>query len=292
MSMRYVLREGVSGFRRARLASFTSVLALTLAVLVVGVLARVGWNSYDLARTLRDEIDMEVYLAEGTREEHRTVGLALQRLPIVAGVTYISPDSAAARFKADFGAEGTPFADLDFLPASYVLDLKPDVPVDSIAAAIPAIRARQGVEDVSFNLELVRLIENRMGTVFRAGAGVAALIILVALVLVFNTIRLTIYAKQGIIRAMKLVGATQGFIRRPFLIEGLAQGLLAAGIAVGGTWVLLDRAVPALLQVTLTWPLGTWYWLVGGMTAFSLVLGLLGSWWAARRFIAATHISR
>src|SRR5690625_6352349 len=75
------------------------------------------------------------------------------------------------------------------------------------------------VEDVRFNLDLLETIEERTETFLIAGASIGVFILLVAIILVFNTIRLTIYAKRDLIRAMKLVGATNAFIRRPFLVE-------------------------------------------------------------------------
>lgn len=292
MSALYILREGVSGLRRARLASFTSITALTLAVFVVGVLVRFGWNAYTVAESIRTQIQMEVFLTEGDREAHRSVGRRLQALPISAEVAYISKDSAAAIFRSEFGAEGSSLAELDFLPASYRLTLKPDVRSDSVAGILPEIREMSGVEDVSLNMALLMRIEAVLENLATTGAGIGGMILLVALVLVFNTIRLTIYAKQGIIRAMKLVGATNGFIRSPFLVEGMLQGVIAAVLAILGVWLLFDRVVPTYIDMVLAWPMGRWYYLVGGMSGLALFMGYFGSRWAARTFIKNVTVGR
>ena len=87
------------------------------------------------------------------------------------------------------------------------------------------------------------------------------------MILVFNTIRLTIYAKRDLIRAMKLVGATNGFIRRPFLVEGIVQGLIAGSAAAGIIYLLFDWLIPQNISQlgVLSWPFGRWYFLIGGV---------------------------
>ena len=89
---------------------------------------------------------------------------------------------------------------------------------------------------------------------------------------------------------MKLVGATNSFIRRPFVVEGLIQGLIAGLLSVGVMYVLFQFVVPEYVGV-LEWPFGRWYYLCGGMMLLSLFMGFWGSQWAARRFIKKTSIS-
>lgn len=292
MSALYILKEGFNGIRRARLAAFTSITALTLAVFVIGVLARIGWNAYEVAQSLRSEIKMEVFLTDADREAHRVIGRGLLALPIIAEADYISKDSASAIFRREFGAEGTPLTELDFLPASYRLTLKTDITADSVAGFLPTIRATRGVDDVSINMDLLLMIENRLDTLAKTGGGIGLLILFVAVILVFNTIRLTIYAKKNIIRAMKLVGATNGFIRSPFLMEGLFQGLIASAIAMIGVWILFEKLMPDYIHMVLEWPMGRWYYLTGGMVALALSMGFFGSHWAARTFIKNVTVGR
>ena len=114
-----------------------------------------------------------------------------------------------------------------------------------------------------------------------------------AMLLVYNTIRLTIFSKQLIIRAMKLVGATKGFIRRPFLVEGLIQGILGSGLAFAGIVGMFDYIIPKYIEQlgVLAWPFGKWYYLAGIMMGFGALLGLLGSLWATGKFIKAVRVS-
>jgi len=212
---------------------------------------------------------------------------------LIEHVSYISKDSAATIFEREFGMGGSSLAKLKFLPASFRLDMNPDTKVSTVDSLVTAIGNYRGVDEVRFNQQLLQLLEKRFKTVTSVGIGVAILILLAALVLVFNTIRLTIYAKRGLIKAMKLVGATNSFIRRPFVIEGSIQGVIAGCLAVGVTYLSFQYLIPVYIPQfgILEWPFGRWYYLCGGMVLLSIFMGFWGSQWAARRFIKKTSIA-
>jgi cell division transport system permease protein len=293
MSMFYIIREGYSGFKRTPLATFTAVIALTVSIILIGILARFYYSAYEIGTTIRNDIDMEVFLEDVNDQRLRAIRSEITAIPIVGEITYISKDSAAAVFRDLFGAEGTSLADLNFLPASFRIKPVQNVEVDTLAYYVAQIERIRGVDEVSFNLELLKIIDQRLNTVLLAGGGVGALILITALILVFNTIRLTIYAKRPIIRAMKLVGATNSFIRSPFLMEGVMQGIIASALGIGVIWFFFNRLIPFFIPQfgVLPWPGGRWYFLTGGLVLLSIVMGYIGSRWAARKFIRDSNIS-
>jgi cell division transport system permease protein len=293
MSMFYIVREGYSGFKRTPLATFTAVIALMVSIILIGILTRFYYSAYEIGTTIRNDIDMEVFLEDVNAQRLRAIRTELTSIPIVGEITYISKDSAAAVFRELFGAEGTSLADLDFLPASFRIKPVENVEVDTLAYYVAQIERISGVDEVSFNLELLRIIDQRLNTVLLAGGGIGALILITALILVFNTIRLTIYAKRPIIRAMKLVGATNSFIRSPFLMEGILQGLIASALGIGVIWLFFNRLIPFFIPQfgVLPWPGGRWYYLTFGLILLAVVMGYIGSRWAARKFIRDSNIS-
>lgn len=294
MSTGYVIKEGFSGIKRARLASLTSMFSLFVAVSLLGILARISYNAYDIAKSLRNSVDVEVFLMDVNRSATNNIRNKLEDQSIVQKVSYISKDSAAAIFEKQFGAdEGSSLTTLDFLPASFRLRLKDGVKIDQIKSMINEVKSYQGVEDVKFNQQLLEMLQDRFQSVVFIGAGIGILIMLAALILVFNTIRLTIYAKRNLIKAMKLVGATNGFIRRPFLIEGMIQGLVAGGCSVLLMYFLFHYILPKFVPHfgILEWPFGKWYYLSGVIVLLAVIMGYLGSRWAARKFIKKTSIA-
>lgn len=293
MSLGYVVKEGMAGIGRAKLAAFTSIFSLFIAVLLLGLLARLGFNGYEVAQSLKKSIDVEVFLLDLDERTTNELSERLKDQELVQEVTYISKDSAAAVFEKEFGSAGSSLADLKFLPASFKLNINPDAQISRVDSLVSEVKSYRGVDEVRFNQQLLKRIESNFQTAAMVGGGLGILILLASMILVFNTIRLTIYAKRDLIKAMKLVGATNGFIRRPFVVEGIIQGLIAGTFSVGlmylGFHYILPEYIPQL--GVLEWPFGRWYYLSGAMLFLAVFMGFWGSQWAARRFIKETSIS-
>jgi len=293
MSLGYVLKEGCAGFGRAKLASFTSMFSLFIAVFLIGVMARVAFNAYKVGQALKQSVKVEVFLEDLDQMSEQNIREKLEKAEIVNSITYISKDSAAAIFQNEFGAEGAALANLKFLPASFKISLNDDTQLEAVKSFINEIENYRGVDEVAFNQQLLEVLETRFRNLVLAGSAIVFLILFTSMVLVFNTIRLTIYAKRGLIKAMKLVGATNNFIRRPFLVEGVLQGVLAGGFGIFMHYALFQYVVPRFLPQMgiLAWPLNRWYYLTGGLMLLSILMGYFGSRWAARRFIKNVTVS-
>ena len=292
MSVGYVIKEGFAGLGRAKLAAFTSIFSLFIAVLLIGVLLRIGYNAYEVSQLIRQQVEVEVFLETLNQSSTQQLQNRLSQKQEIAGIAYISSDSASRIFQQEFGLGSESIADLNFLPASFRLTMSDEYNVVQIDSLVQDIRTYEGVDEVRFNLALLQTIESRTETLFIVGSALGSFILLVAMILVFNTIRLTIYAKRDLIRAMKLVGATNAFIRRPFLIEGILQGLIAGTVASVSIYFLFEYLVPYFIpQIgVLSWPFGKWYFLIGGTVAIAMTMGWLGSRWAAFKFIRDTKV--
>jgi len=292
MSLGYVLKEGVAGLNRARLAAFTSVFSLFVAVLLVGVLSRVGYNAYEVMQILKQQVEVEVFLQNIDDRTSQEIRDRIESESIVAELSYISRDSASKIFQQDFGIGSDALADLQFLPASFKVKIVENAEITQIDSMVQQVSNFRGVDEVRFNQALLQTLESRTETLFIIGGAIGAFILFVAMVLVFNTIRLTIYAKRDLIRAMKLVGATNSFIRRPFLVEGMMQGVIAGTAAAAIVFSLFEWIVPQFVPQlgVLSWPFGRWYFLLGALLLLSILMGWWGSRWAARKFIRETKV--
>ncbi|MEX0944174.1 MAG: permease-like cell division protein FtsX [Balneolaceae bacterium] len=292
MSAGYVIREGFAGLGRAKLAAFTSIFSLFIAVLLIGILFRIGYNAYEVSQMIRQQVEVEVFLDDINESTTRQLENTLASKPEVEGLTYISSDSASKIFQHEFGLGAESIADLDFLPASFRMVMSENYNVAQIDSLVQEIKTYSGVDEVRFNMALLQAIESRTETLLLSGGGLGSFILLVAMILVFNTIRLTIYAKRDLIRAMKLVGATNAFIRSPFLIEGILQGIIAGSAASFVVYGVFEWLVPYFLPQIgiLSWPFGRWYFLVLGIIILAIMMGWLGSRWAAVKFIRDTNV--
>lgn len=299
MALSYTLREGLAGFRRAGLATATSVVALAIALVLIGMFALLGWQWQTVSEALRQRAsEVEVFLEDdATGEVAARVGDRLRSVAGVDSVRYVSHEEAAQVFREAFGEGADLYDDAQFLPASYRVRLGGDYATpDSLARLADDVRGWRSVADVAYDEASVEAIERNRRVFSGIGLAVALLVVTAALLLVGNTVRLSIYARRMLIRTMKLVGATNAFIRRPFLIEGVVQGFLAgvvAGLTLWALYGLLLRTLRSadVTQTALGWPGGSPLFAVAALVVLGAVLGLLASTVAVRRFIREVRIS-
>lgn len=293
MSFKYIIKEGFAGIRRAKLAATTSIFSLFIAILLLGILSRVGYNVYVQAMSIKDLIEVEVFLFDIDERTTEEIQRQLNAEEIVLEATYISKDSASAIMREEFGPGVEELVDLNFLPASFKLKVDTEAGASQIETLVSSIQNLRGVDEVQYNEGLLRIMESNLNTFSLVGGGIALLILLASVILVYNTIRLTIYAKRELIRAMKLVGATNSFIRSPFIIEGVLQGVLSGLMAITCVFFIFEFVIPLYLPEMglLSWPFGSWYFLTGAMFGLAVLMGWWGSRLAARKFIEETYIS-
>lgn len=288
MSIRYAVREGLAGFKRARLAAFASTSAFVVALVLIGVIVLAGLQARSVSSWLRQRVgEMELFLEQVEDEQARRLQEEIDARPAVAQTEYISQEEAEKIFREEFGEGGDIFLEETFLPASIRVRVEPEYArPDSLEQLARAFGERGEVSEVVFNQPLLVKVQRNLRWATLVALGVGILVIMAVLFLVANTVRLTIYARRLLIRTMKLVGATDRFVRRPFLVEGMVQGFIAGLIAAGVLWgglVGLEQYLPQLSQ--LTWPGGDVRWTIGGVIPLGVILGYFGSRLASRRFI-------
>lgn len=284
----YAVREGLAGFRRAPLAALAATSAMAVALVLVGVFVAVAATGSRLTTYLEARIaTAEVYLrddADSTAARVLTARFAA--LPGVVSTEYVSKAAAQRAFADAFGRDAQ-MLDEAFLPASIRVTFRPGAArEDSLARFAARTRLLPAVDDVVYDAGLLGRVQRNLSLVRRVGAAVSLLVVLAALFLVVNTVRLTIYARRLVIRTMKLVGATDAFVRRPFLIEGLVQGAVA-GLLAAVVLGLLVAAAQAALPVEVAGQGGGvgMTWLPAAAFVFGVAFGGVATAVALRRFI-------
>jgi cell division transport system permease protein len=282
----YSVREGVANLRRAKFSAVASTSAIAVALVLVGVFGIVGYEASVVSDMLREQAgQMEVFIEQDASEQvQEALHARIQTIQGIAQTEFVSHEEAAKIFRREFGEGASAFEDPTFLPASIKIEMKPThTHPDSMARTANVIGEWRGVDDVVLNQELlVRVAQNRR-LINAVGIALGGIVVLAAVFLVANTIRLTIYARRLLIRTMKLVGATDRFVRRPFLVEGIVQGFLGGTIAGGVVWGLYRVFFQQIDQAPL--PLRAELFLLGGLIGGGVLLGWIGSYFAARRFI-------
>ncbi len=287
MPLPYTLREGLAGFWRAKFAAAASTSAMTVALVLIGLFGLVTLQAREVSTWLRQRVgEMELFLSE---EASDAVTEALRQrasaTPGVAETEYISHARAQVIFEREFGEGAEIFFDEQFLPASIRVRVQPGYAnADSLAALRAEFSSWNRVDEVVFNRELLVRVQQNLRLLTVVGLSLGVLVVLASLFLVANTIRLTVYARRLLIRTMKLVGATDAFIQRPFVIEGITQGLIAGTAAALLLWGLHALLAGYVTQVGSFGALGGLL-LALALIGLGVVLGWLGSYFAVRRFV-------
>jgi cell division transport system permease protein len=248
-ALRHCLREAWDGLRRYPSLSLLSAAAIGIPLYVLGLFLLLAFNFNRFVASLGQEVQAQVYLEDTAGPEQiEALRAELSTDPAVATARFVSREEALQRFKRTFpalrdlpGSEaGNPF------PASFELELKTGYrDLEAMDRLVKSYREAPGVEDLRYDPGWVQRLAGIVDLVESGGYGIGALLLLAALVTVAAVIRLSVLARSEEIEIMKLVGATPGFIRGPFLVGALAQGLAGGTIAVGGlllTHRLLERS--------------------------------------------------
>ena len=234
--MNLVLRETMLAFRRAPLLSALSVTTIAFSLFVFGLFGLVTVNIQRVIGSVAERVEVVAYLRRGTPAEAVTVAMSdVQAFPEVESVTQVTEAQALARARRELPEFQDIFQDLESnpLPASLDVRLKPEFR-DASHAGLVADRLRgfDFVDDVRYGSDWVAKLDHLRNIAGAVGIVVGAAFALVAVIIIGTTIRMAVLHRSTEIAIMRLVGATDGFIRRPFLLEGLLKGLLGGALAL------------------------------------------------------------
>ncbi len=280
----HALREALAAIRRAPLLTALSAAMVALALYVVGLFAVASYNLHQALAQVEERVEVVVYIRDGTADsEVQLLEEELVQMEEVHAAHYVSKDEALARARQDLPEFEELFLDMEVnpLPASLEVELLPGYrnPA-SVARVADRASLYPFVEDVRYGREWVdRLfLLRRIGGITTTVLGAAFAV--VAGLIIATAVRIAVYARREEIYVMRLVGATNGFIRRPFLLEGALTGILGGVLAAGMTYASAQAVSRLIFRVE-------WIpveWMVAGIAGGGL-FGLLASGFAIRRYL-------
>ncbi|HEX9938509.1 MAG TPA: permease-like cell division protein FtsX [Longimicrobium sp.] len=284
--MPYALREALSAFRRSPLLAFLSVVAIGFSLFVIGLFGLTAWNIGRAIEQVEEKVEIVAYLDDATTAAQ--VELAQQEvraLPGVLDLRYVTKTEALATAMAEMAEFGDVFADLDNnpLPASFEVRMKPGSRTpDAVKRVAERVRAYPFVEDVRYGREWLDKIYQIRRLAGGAATMIGAAFALVAAIIIATAVRIAVFARREEISIMRLVGATDGFVQRPFLLEGVMTGLLGGALAALLTWGSYRVLSATIFQIEMI-P-GQWMILV---VIVGTIFGFLSSMVAVRRHLEA-----
>jgi cell division transport system permease protein len=239
-SLEYAFRQGSASLWRSRGSSAFAVLAIALALIVLGALLLVTWNAEQVLAQWTEAAEFSVYLRDdATSEQRGAIEMAIDQSGLAAGREYVSKAEALTRFKREFAelSELTSGFDENPFPASIEVRIRSGIAHDSAEDTVTQLVAMPGVADARYDRDWLTRVGSGLGTIRAAGFALALLMAVAAAVTVATVVRLGLRARRQELEIMELVGAPLAFIRGPFVAEGFLQGGIGALLAITSLWV-------------------------------------------------------
>lgn len=289
-SLSYFWGETFRSLFRNRFMAIASVLTVTLSMFILGVFLSAVLNINHMASYLENQVEMTVYLKDGlTTDQVMGIGKYLKAQPGMKEIKFTNKDQAMKDFRERMGDQhglldainGNP------LPASYQMSFQTP---EQLKTAAEVVAKYQGVETVQYGKDIIEQLY-KVAQVIRL-SGIVLIIFLAGaeLFIISNTIRLTVFARRREIQIMKYVGASNGFIRWPFLFEGMVIGFLGSGFASLILWegyktVVSEMAAAGLVFIPMIplWPFMGYTTLI--ILAAGIVIGVMGSAISLRKYM-------
>ena len=284
------MREGIRGIFLHGFMSFAAVCVTVACLLIVGSFSILMYNVNIMVEDLNKTNEVLVYIDTSLSDaEARSVGTQINQIENVQNSIFVTREEALEDFIAEHqGNAAFSGVHAEDLRHRYVVTLMDNSKISETVASIEGIA---GVANISAAYELAEGFSTLQNVLRIASFAVIAVLLVVSLLIISNTVKIAMYDRKDEIAIMKMVGATNGFIRLPFIVEGFTLGMLGAAIAFGLEWLMYDGLVARLAKVDtlklfsfvpfnqLLWPM------VATFCAAGFFVGIVGSWNSIRKFM-------
>ena len=287
----YLLKEGIRGIFLHGFMSFAAICVTVACLLIVGSFSCLAYNFNIMVEDLNKTNEIRVFIDENLSDaEARSVGTQINRIENVYQAKFVSREDALDKFVADHeGNDVFIGVESDDLRHRFVVILEDN---ERMQETVDEISKVEGVVKIKAEYELAEGFSTLQDVLHVASIAVIAVLLLVSLLIISNTVKLAMYDRRDEIAIMKMVGATNGFIRLPFVVEGFTLGMIGAAAAFGLMWLLYDWVVMRLDSVSTLKLLFSFVpfdeLLIPMVITFGsagLFVGVVGSWTSIRKFM-------
>ncbi len=262
--------------RRLKTSYLSTVVSITLVLYVLGLLGLIIMHTHKLSERIKENIGFSVILMDNARmADINHLQKSLDALPAVKSTEFISKEKAAEELMTELGEDFVKF--LGYNPLFPSIEVRLNAAwanPDSLELFKKKVLQSRVVKEVDYQKNLVHIVNDNVRKIGMALVLFSLLLLIIAFTLISNTIRLSVFSKRFLIKSMQLIGATQSFIRRPFVIKGIIQGIIGSVVAIGLLLATLwgaRQSIPELVNFQDIEMLFTMFVLV-------LLLGIIISW--------------
>lgn len=220
--------------RKLKTSYLSTVVSITLVLYMLGLLWLIIMHAKKLSDYVKENIGFTVFLNEKVNEvDIIQLQKTLDAREYVKSTEYVPKEKAATDLQKDLGEDFIDFLGYNPLPSSIEVRLKAAFAnSDSLAVLENELVKNKNIKEVSYQKSLVSMVNENLRKISLIILGFSSLLLIIAIALINNTIRLSVYSKRFLIRTMQLIGATENFIRKPFLLQGLLQGIVGSVISL------------------------------------------------------------
>lgn len=274
-------------------AHLTTVVSVTLVLILIGIIALITVSASNETRRLREKLEVSVVMGDSVSNAHtQAIAKEIEATPYALSVEVITKEQALQSWKADTGEDLETLFGVNPLSPEITFSVKADYSSEKQLQNIgKEIRAMSGVADIA--LPDAAMVDNMNRNIERFSivlGAIALVMIIISFVLINNTVHLTIYSRRFTIHTMQLVGATNGFIRKPFVVNNMLSGFLAGLMASAVIAVALTAAPGAGFDNVsdyISW--GTYGVVAAGIVAVGILICAIAAWAATSRYLGKDY---
>ena len=273
--------------KRYRTSYGTTVVSISLVLFMLGLLALMIFHANMLSNYVRENIGVSVMLKDDVDDkEVLSFKARLDSLPSVKHSELITKEDAANKMRDDLGEDFVDFLGYNPLPTTIVLFLHAGYTAeDSISKIRESILKEDFVREVDYQESLVELVNENVSKIGMVLMGFSAILLIISILLIYNTIRLAVYARRFLIKSMLLVGATQAFIRRPFIVSGIFQGMTGGTIAVILLAALVYLVQTKIPEISVLQDLEFIAIILVSVVVFGVLIAWLSNYFAVKKYL-------
>lgn len=284
----YLFSEGVKNIWRHKMTALTAMFSLFIALFIVGILATAGNNTYKVLHYLRSKYKVEIFFTQNISNE-QAIGLIhkIKKVDGVRNATIIEKEDAVRIFKDQFGENIVELLGYNPLPVSAVVNIDRNRrdPL-SIEPIIKKIKMIPNIEEIRYQGNLINKIERNYKKIVDYLPYLSSIVVIIAILIIYNTIKLSVYSRKDLIETLQLVGASSMFIKLPFIIEGMIIGTISAILVFPALFVsiktinyFISNFSSIGMQINFDPFVLVWILMI------VIVISLIGSYRAASRFL-------
>lgn len=275
----YLFREGIRNLWRHKLTAFTAIGSVFFSLLIIGTFIIVQQNSYQLIDYVRSKYKIEVFFEDNvTNEDAQLIVNQIKELDGVQSITVITKEDALKIYQEQFDENLIDIFGYNPLPSSAVINIEKhgntEVDVEPLITNLEKI---PNVDEVVYEGTLIRRVEYFYKTIVKIISYIAIGLLIITIIVISNTIKLSVYAKQDLIQNLKSIGATKLFIKTPFIIEGILDGIIGAILAIIVLFIAARSGniyFTDLFSLKILFNTYSMIWIM----AIAILIGLIGSY--------------